>query len=76
MPFPEAIAKAQRASAASDIREAYDHVERIGSMLAEIGRPHLINLSATELTALRSSVKNAKDSLFYARTIVEVEPGA
>lgn len=74
--FPQAIAEAQRASVAADIREAYDRLDHLYAGLNEIavGGPHLIGLKAAELADLRKRVSHAKESLFHARTVIEIRP--
>ena len=76
MPFPQAIAEAQRASIASDIREAFDLVEHLDRGLADLQAGHLINRGEGDLVKLRAYVKNARADLFAARTVIEDRPDA
>lgn len=76
MPFPEAIAEAQRASLAEDIREAHTLIEARHRDLKELAGAHLIGLDAGDLSLLRAHVTDAERALFRARLVIERRPDA
>jgi len=73
MPFPEALAQAQRSALGQDIKVAYDLVEKIYHDLNDepAARPHLFDLQAGEFQSVKEMVDTAYNSLSKAKKTIE-----
>lgn len=72
MPFPEAIAKAQRNGLLGDVTDAMDACELIWRTLsADDVKPHLFALDAKTFDRVTRFTKQAYEDLFEARALIE-----